>query len=163
MRKDTWAKKKAKKHPVTNYFFNKGSLLTLCNIKGIKNLIFLLDTDNMLTISLEQLHFHAAIGLYPEEKILGNDFMIDLHIHLDEGNKPIDELSHTVDYVKAYALIENEMQQAHRLMETVAQNCLQTLKATWPQITGAEITIRKLHPPMKGEIGHSKITLSKKF
>lgn len=117
----------------------------------------------MLTISLEQLRFHAPIGLYPEEKVLGNDFLIDLHIHLKEGELPVRELSQTVDYVKAYELVKNEMQKPHQLLETIAENCLRTMKESWPQIVSAEICIRKLHPPMSDDIGCSKITLSKKF
>ncbi len=117
----------------------------------------------MLTISLEEIRFHAAIGLYAEEKLLGNDFLIDVHIHVEEESEQIETLSETVDYTKVYELVSREMQQEHQLLETVAQNCIRAMKKTWPGITGAEIVIRKLHPPMQGEVGCSKVTLSKKF
>ncbi len=117
----------------------------------------------MFTISLEEIRFHAAIGLYAEEKALGNDFLIDVHIQLNEESDQLEKLSETVDYTKVYELLNKEMQQEHQLMETVAQNCIRAMKKTWPRITGAEIVIRKLHPPLSGEIGCSKVTLSKKF
>ena len=117
----------------------------------------------MLTISLEQLRFYANIGLYPEERILGNDILMDVHIRFEEGNGLIDDLSQTVDYAKVYHLIKNEMDKEHKLLETIAQNCIQLIKKTWPQIREVEIIIRKLHPLLSGEAGSSKVTLLQKF
>lgn len=117
----------------------------------------------MLTISLEQLQFHSFIGLYPEEKVLGSDFLLDIHVRINENDQPIDTLSETVDYAKVYELIKEEMSKSYQLLETVAQKCLLSVKETWPQIAEAEIILRKMNPPLPGEVGCSKITLSKKF
>ncbi len=117
----------------------------------------------MLTIGLEQLHFHAFIGVYEEEKTSGNDFLVDLTLLLEEGDLPIAQLSQTVDYTKVYYLVAEEMKKKRDLLETVAQNCVNRIKNQFPQLSGIEFTIRKLHPPLPGKVGASKITLSKTF
>src|SRR5699024_9194502 len=105
----------------------------------------------MLTIGLEKIKIHAPIGYYPEEKIIGNDFLIDIYIKMVEKDETITDLSDTIDYSGIYKIIKAEMEKNHPLIETTAQHCLQTIKEKWPKIAGAEITIRKLHPPMQGE------------
>ncbi len=117
----------------------------------------------MLTISLEQLQFHSPIGFYKEERILGNEFSVDIDIQIEEGKSSISQLTETIDYAQVYDLIKKEMAKEERLIETVAQNCIQNIKKQWESIKGIEIIIRKLHPPLQGEVGCAKVTLSKTF
>ncbi len=117
----------------------------------------------MLTIGLEQLRFHAAIGVYEEERISGNDFLVDVTLFLEEEDQPITELSQTIDYVKVYHLIASEMNKTQKLLETVVQNCATGIKREFPKVSGIEMTIRKIHPPLPGEAGASRITLLKNF
>ncbi|HLR38736.1 MAG TPA: dihydroneopterin aldolase [Chitinophagaceae bacterium] len=118
----------------------------------------------MFTISLEQLRFHSPIGFYPEERSLGNDFLIDVHIKLEEGNREITDLSDTIDYVQLYQIIKKEMSHESALIETVAQKCISSIQKEWPnKIKGMELIIQKLHPQISGDVGSSKITFSKNF
>ena len=41
----------------------------------------------MLTIQLNNLIFHAYHGLYEEEKIIGNDFEVNLEVKFHEQKK----------------------------------------------------------------------------
>lgn len=117
----------------------------------------------MLTISLEELRFYAPVGLYPEEQCLRNEFLVAVHLQLEEGPGPVAELGDTIDYSEVYHLIKAQMERPCLLMETVAERCLQNIKGRWPRLCAAEIVLRKLHPPLPGEVGCSKITLSKRY
>lgn len=116
----------------------------------------------MLTISLEEMKFHSGHGLYPEEKIIGNDFIVDVSIVI-EDKVAVTHLSQTIDYVKVYEIIRKEMSRPAPLLETLGYSCMASIKQDFPQSKVIKIKISKLHPPMGGEIGKSSITLDKTF
>ncbi|MGH2643927.1 MAG: dihydroneopterin aldolase [Chitinophagaceae bacterium] len=116
----------------------------------------------MLTISLEEMKFRLGHGVYPEEKIIGNDFIVDVSVSIDDEG-PVKHLSQTIDYEKVYEIICREMSKATSMLETLAYSCITQLKHDFPQSKTIKIKISKLHPPMKGEIGKSSVTLDKTF
>lgn len=116
----------------------------------------------MLTISLEEMKFHSGHGIYPEEKIIGNDFIVDVSIGI-EGKEAVADLSQTIDYVKVYEIISKEMSRPASMLETLAYSCVASIKQDFPQSKTIRIKISKLHPPMGGEIGKSSIKLDKTF
>lgn len=116
----------------------------------------------MLTISLEEMKFHAGHGIYPEEKIIGNDFIVDVSIGI-EDKEAVADLSQTIDYVKVYEIINKEMSKPTPVLESLAYSCVACIKRDFPQSKAIKIKISKLHPPMGGEIGKSSITLDKTF
>ena len=72
----------------------------------------------MLTISLKGLRFYAFHGVYPEEKIIGNQFEIDLDIECIPVSGTITSISDTVNYTDLYLLIRTEMKKPTELLET---------------------------------------------
>lgn len=52
------------------------------------------------------------------------------------------------------------MQDTQKLLETVVKNIIDELIKIYPFITTAVVGIKKLHPPMPGEIGHSFVQLT---
>ncbi len=57
------------------------------------------------------MEFHAFHGVYPEEKMLGNRFRVDVLMKLDVPFQPENEdLSRTVDYSLVYAILKNKME-----------------------------------------------------
>lgn len=116
----------------------------------------------MLTISLEEMKFYSGHGIYPEEKIIGNDFMVNVSVSI-EDKEPVKHLSQTIDYVKIYDIISQEMNKATPMLEILAYSCISLIKEAFPQSKTIKIKISKLHPPMKGEIGKSTISLDKTF
>ena len=51
----------------------------------------------MLTIALEGLQFYAYHGLYPEEQIIGNHFILDIRVSIPEPEDP-GSLNESVNY-----------------------------------------------------------------
>ena len=71
-----------------------------------------------------------------------------------------EDLDRTVNYEVINTIITKEMQQTQKLLETVVKGILDKLIATYPFLYTAVVSIKKLHPPMPGEIGHSFVQLS---
>jgi dihydroneopterin aldolase len=116
----------------------------------------------MLTISLEEMKFHAAHGVYPEEKRAGNTFIVQVSVSIEETGL-IDKLSQTADYEKIYEIIAEEMRKPAAMLETIAGHCAGRIKYVFPSIKIMEIKISKLHPPVGGEVGRSSVTLHKTY
>lgn len=109
----------------------------------------------MYTIHLNNLRFNGFHGLYPAEKLLGNQFEVQLSIQVDaspgqtNANPPL-------DYVEAYAIIRECMDQPTPLLEELAMTIARSIFNQFPVATKVHIALFKLHPPIpafEGKVG----------
>jgi len=114
----------------------------------------------MFSIHLHQLQIHAYHGLYEEEKVLGNDFIIDLTVEYQPADLPVLELEQTINYVSLYELVQQHMQVATPLLETVVSNIAMDILAQFSLSEQVNISIRKLHPPIAQFTGATGVSLS---
>ena len=72
----------------------------------------------MARISLEGMRFHAFHGVYPEEAILGTDYLVNVSVEtsISEAAKT-DDLAKTVNYETIYQAVKLEMEERHDLIE----------------------------------------------
>lgn len=113
------------------------------------------------TIGLESVKFCATIGVHPEEKILGNNFLVDFEVAFKTPKQPdIITLDGTVNYSDLYTILENEFTQTTDLLETVAQNILDKTLNNYPFLRSIKIKIRKLNPPIKAQILSAFVALN---
>lgn len=106
----------------------------------------------MLTVSLHGIKIHAPIGMYPEERILGNMFEIDVDVWLPDTHPwPF------TDYTLIQKTVSAIFKQPGELIETFVYDIHDALRQ---QITKAEkirVAIRKLHPPMEGDVAYAQV------
>lgn len=108
----------------------------------------------MLTVSLHGIKLHAPIGLYPEEQVLGNDFEIDVDIFLATHN---DRPLPFVDYTLIQSIVDNTFKQSGQLLEAFAQHIHTTIKLNVPAAEKIKVAIRKMNPPLPGEVGYAQV------
>ena len=111
------------------------------------------------TIALKDVRFYAFHGYYPEEQLIGNHFLVDAEVSFIPSGDT-EDLTKTVNYEVINNIITDEMKQTQKLLETVVKNVLDKLISTYPFIVNAVVGIKKIHPSMPGEIGHSFVQLS---
>ena len=116
----------------------------------------------MLTIQLNNLIFHAYHGLYEEEKIIGNDFEVNMDVTFNELKK-ITHIHETVDYVKIHGIIKKVMENPTPLIETVVQEMVDQIKLFDPKIVSVMVNIKKLNPAIANFNGTVGITYNKVF
>lgn len=114
----------------------------------------------MLSIHLHQIQLHAYHGLYEEEKISGNDFLIDLTVQYHPAKLPVTAITETINYVTLYELVKKHMQVATPLLETVVSNIALDILAQFSLSEQVHIAIRKMHPPIAGFTGATGVSLS---
>lgn len=114
----------------------------------------------MTTISLHGAEFFAYHGFYPQEQQLGSTFMVDVDVTFTTiANSLNDELTDTIDYEQLYHIVDEQMKQTKKLIETVASNIARELKDRFKFVEEIKVTIKKLNPPLKGKVGYSGVVV----
>ena len=114
----------------------------------------------MLTIGFEGMRFHSAVGVFAEEKIIGNEIEIDLTVEIPDIIVN-DSLEATVDYSEIHEEVAEVMKEQMDLLETVADNIISALAGRFPSIEKIWIRVAKIHPPLPARI--SKVFIEKKW
>ena len=112
------------------------------------------------TVALESVRFFAFHGFYPEEQLIGNEFIVDIVTEMPVTNDGGDNLENTVNYERLHQIAESEMKATKKLLETVAHAILNKVIAEFPFIERVEVSIRKMALPLKGEVKNSLIKLT---
>ena len=115
----------------------------------------------MLTIHLHNLLFHSFHGMYKEEKVLGNDFEVNVDVSI-KAQENITKLRQSVDYVSLYAIIKEVMDQPTPLLEKLVQELAEKIRLLDEKIEGVSISIKKINPPignLQGTVGVSYSTI----
>lgn len=111
-------------------------------------------------ISLEGLEFFAYHGFHKEERKLGNKYTVDILVEADlDVAASTDDLTQTVDYVKLYHVVSNEMARPSHLLEKIAKNIIINTFAFDEKILLVEVSITKYNPPMGGICRKAKVIL----
>ncbi|KIA96455.1 dihydroneopterin aldolase [Pedobacter kyungheensis] len=111
------------------------------------------------TVALKDVKCFALHGYYPEEQLTGNHFIIDLTTKFTPLGFD-DELTQTVNYEDLNSIIRTEMKNTQKLLETVLNNIIAKVIEIYPFVEKIDVSMKKLNPPMPGQIGHSFVQLS---
>ncbi|MFA6944996.1 MAG: dihydroneopterin aldolase [Pedobacter sp.] len=110
-------------------------------------------------IGLEGIRFFSFHGFYPQEQILGTEFILDIETKLEVFNSGGDEISNTVNYERLFQIASEEMNIPRKLIETVAHSILERIRHEFLAVQSIRVSIRKMNPPMGAEIRNSTIEL----
>ena len=115
----------------------------------------------MYEIYMKNCAFFARHGVHDEEEFLGQRFYVDARLSVSAGDAMENDSIHgTVDYGKAFQVIEKIIKGERRyLIEALALRVARALRETFPQITKAEITVRKPNAPVPGVLDYVEVTI----
>ncbi|MFY0688884.1 MAG: dihydroneopterin aldolase [Cyclobacteriaceae bacterium] len=102
-------------------------------------------------VSLEGMEFYARHGYYPEERIIGNKYSVDVTLEVDMELAAVsDKLEGTVDYEKVYEIVAEVMSIDALLLEHLAGKIINSLKEHFPKVGTCTVKVSKYNPPIKG-------------
>jgi dihydroneopterin aldolase len=106
------------------------------------------------TIFLEGLRFYGYHGVNPEERVLGQRFMLDVEIAVDLRRAgQSDELGDTISYSDLYKLVRGIVEgEPKNLLEAVAESIATSVLEQFPSVSLVSVTVRKPEAPLKGAI-----------
>lgn len=113
-----------------------------------------------MNIRLNRINVRANHGCWPEETIIGGDYIVNVSIDFNflEAAKN-DDLSKTVDYVLVKEIVYHEMAIPSKLIEAVALRIIQKLRTTFPSSTEQWVEIVKINAPMGGQVENVSVSL----
>lgn len=100
-------------------------------------------------IYLRNVRFHAFHGVLPQERIVGNDYLVNLVLDYDFSSAmKTDDLQGTLNYAEVYQKVREEMAVPSKLLEHVAGRIVHRLFSDFPEIQKLQLSITKVNPPM---------------
>ena len=101
-------------------------------------------------------------GCLPEETQIGCNYIVDVSVWTDfsEASKN-DDLSKTIDYVAINHIVKEEMAKPKKLIETVGENIINLLYTQFTALDKASITIKKINPPINGDVDFVAICIER--
>ena len=116
--------------------------------------------NNIGIIELEGMEFKAYHGCLPQEKVRGNNFIVDFRGKLDLSTAAeSDNLDDTLNYADIYDIVSEEMSIPSELLENVAGRIVKSIAARFPQLESFSIRVSKSKPPVEGTVQWSRVTL----
>ena len=110
-----------------------------------------------MTITLPTLRFYAYHGVLPQERKVGGDYELTLHLQIDNDDAYealcYDELEGTVNYAEAYELVKQEMEKPSQLLEHVVARVARALIRGFSKVREVQVDLTKCAPPIHGFSG----------
>ena len=101
-------------------------------------------------ILLEGMQFYGYHGVNPEERVLGQRYVVDLTADLDLSLAgTTDRLEDTVSYSHIYRAVRSVMEgEPRNLLESAAQAIADIVLAQFP-VDSVSVTVKKPNPPVR--------------
>lgn len=115
-----------------------------------------------MQIHLQHVRVFARHGLHAGEEIAGGEFEVNLTTYYLPSQMPIKEIEETLDYTTLLEVVRERMQQPVALLETLAAEIASEIIAKFSIVTAVDISISKLHPPIKNFEGSVGVTFKLK-
>lgn len=110
-----------------------------------------------IIVRLTDLRFYAHIGLFKQEKRVGNEFRVNIEVGYPASIFSSEDLSTSISYADIYEEVKREMSKEWDLLESVALSIQDVILKRWQQITEGKISIEKMSPPIAGIEGRCGI------
>jgi dihydroneopterin aldolase len=104
-------------------------------------------------IILEGMQLYGYHGANPEEKVLGQLYIVDLAVELDLS-KPggSDRLEDTVSYPQLFRAVQEVLEgESKNLLEATAQTIACNVLAQFP-VMAVRVRLKKPRPPIRGSV-----------
>lgn len=117
----------------------------------------------MYTISLQNLEFYAYHGYYQEENLIGTNFIVDIHVKIEDKQLNNGELSQTVNYEIIFNIVKLRMNIKYKLLEQFVKDVHDDILTNFKFAKSIEVIIRKKKVPINGMIGESVVKYQKEY
>ena len=117
----------------------------------------------MITIHLQNLNFYSYHGVHEEEKILGNEYVVNADIRFHEDEPEIRLLAATINYVDVFEIIKSRMKVPTPLLETVVMEIGNAIYERYNYVRYIHVSLTKVHPPIVSIRGAVAVSWHKEF
>lgn len=112
--------------------------------------------DKLLINDIRLYGYH---GVYEEETLNGQPFLIQAELMVEERRTRSEELETTVNYAECYEIIKEEFATPYKLLENLSLAIMDKLFAYDERIKEVKIRIEKIRPPVAGDLASLGVEL----
>lgn len=111
-------------------------------------------------IFITNLRFRAYHGVLPQERVTGNDFVVNIRVGyaVDKAVRT-DDISDALSYADVYQMIKEEMMVPSALVEHVAARIGERLFSFSPLVESVDLNLTKVNPPMGADCDGAGVEL----
>lgn len=116
-------------------------------------------------IQIENLQIFARHGVFNEENVLGQKFVVSAVLYTDTHTAGItDELTDSINYAEVCEIIERAMtEKTFNLIERAAEYTAREILLGCPLVHGIELTIKKPHAPILKPLDYAAVTIKREW
>jgi len=111
-------------------------------------------------IKIDNVKFFSFHGLFPEERVLGNEFTLSVSVDRISNERFSEILEQSIDYGVLYSICSEVMLKPVDLLETICEQIVEKIQLICPDYHKIEISVTKDHPPLGQIEGCSTVKLS---
>ena len=102
-------------------------------------------------------------GVLESEKVTGQDFYVDVVLEVDLSRASVsDNVADTINYAEVTDLVVREITGAPvSLIEKLAGNIADRIKATYPQAATVSVTVHKPQAPVNAQVKDISVTINR--
>lgn len=102
-------------------------------------------------------------GVLESEKITGQDFYVDVVLEVDLSRASVsDDVADTINYAEVTDLVVREITGTPvSLIEKLAGNIADRIKATYPQAATVSVTVHKPQAPVNAQVKDISVTINR--
>lgn len=105
------------------------------------------------SIIIEGLSIFARHGVEVQERMVGNEFEIDLTLVFGASRAMLsDAVEYTISYADVIEDIKEVMCQRSDLLEHVAGRIVEMIKKKYPTVKSGILVLYKVHPPVSAQL-----------
>ena len=116
----------------------------------------------MFTIHLHNLQFFSFHGVHEEERILGNEYEVNVAVSFEEKGS-VNKIDDTINYVLIFELVKQRMNKPTALLETVAQDIANQVHSADNRVRSVTVSVKKKNPPIANIEGSVSVSYTKEF
>lgn len=105
-------------------------------------------------INLNDLRFYSKIGVSDQERMVGNEYVVNVSIAYDARIFEEENLESSISYAEVYEEIKDEMLVERQLLESTARCISKRISERWRVVQEITIKIDKDIPPVSGIVGN---------
>lgn len=110
----------------------------------------------MYTVKLNELKYRAGHGLFGQEELVGNDYVVTVEVTKDLVLSTQNDLNTLIDYSLLKDLIDQRMSVDTPLLEDLVAHMVMDIQRVYPKTQG-KIRIQKIQPPFGGRCHSSEV------
>lgn len=115
-------------------------------------------------IALEGMEFYAYHGFYPEEQLIGGDYVVDVYLETEFSDASRDDLlDNTINYETIYRIVKVEMQKNSKLLEAIARRIIDKVIGICTTVQAIQVRVTKKHPPLGAKVQRAYIEIEESY